>query len=345
MGPLIAGVEGGSTNSRAVILDSTGQLLGSFEGEQTNPWLTGLNTCAKRLIFILEAALANAGQNEQTCIDYLGLSLSGVDTEKTKAELLLLLRTMKPSIANHICIHNDSIGTFLTASDDAAIVLIAGTGSICNFIRKDLTFERVGGLGYMIGDGGSAYWIAMHLIKTVIEADERMIDVAYNLDVVRQTIYHHFGATNTLDLLEHFYKNFAKEKIARLCKLFSDIAHNGDTLAQLSFHAGGMELGRHVRGALHRAAKDVSSTNQPIMVICCGSVFKSWDLLSQGFCEALNPKGRNNWTGTLRLVRLNCTAAYGSARLANYCNTNLHLPLPTNPYLEFDTVHFELNIF
>ncbi|KAA0195374.1 N-acetylglucosamine kinase [Fasciolopsis buskii] len=87
------------------------------------------------------------------------MALSGVDAPETILDLITALNAVKPELAKTIDICNDAIGTYLTASDEPAIVLICGTGSICTYIRKDLSCARIGGYGHLLGDGGSGEYV------------------------------------------------------------------------------------------------------------------------------------------------------------------------------------------
>ncbi|TNN07997.1 N-acetyl-D-glucosamine kinase isoform 1 [Schistosoma japonicum] len=279
---LIGGIEGGATISRMVLLDFEGNQLGYSEGPSLNPWLLGLEEAAKRILILVKDVLINSNRKPTEPLAHLSLSLSGADTEANQNELVNAIKDLCPNVAHEIHICNDSIGAFLTVCEKAAIVLISGTGSICSYVRENLTFQRIGGYGHLLGDSGSAYWISQRVVKRLINADDKIIDTTYNLDNVRQVIYAYFNVENNLELLQHFYTNFSKDKIAALCEPLSQIARNGDQLSKNVFHDAGVQLARHVRAALYYVVMDSVCQNQNLTVVCCGSVFKSWDLMRDG---------------------------------------------------------------
>ena len=51
------------------------------------------------------------------------------------------------------------------------MVVIAGTGSIVLARNRAGQLTRVGGWGHVLGDAGSAYWIAVESVKAAIAAD------------------------------------------------------------------------------------------------------------------------------------------------------------------------------
>src|SRR5207245_1528157 len=52
------------------------------------------------------------------------------------------------------------------------VVIIAGTGSIVLAQNEAGKLVRVGGWGHLLGDAGSAYWIARESVKVAIASEE-----------------------------------------------------------------------------------------------------------------------------------------------------------------------------
>ncbi|CAH8527313.1 unnamed protein product [Dicrocoelium dendriticum] len=210
------------------------------------------------------------------------MSLSGVDLEETQQLLISNLRAIRPNMAGTIRICNDTLGAFLTAADSPAVVLTSGTGSICKFVREDLSFVRVGGYGHLLGDGGSAYHVAHHTICKYLEIEDGLIPWAHKTDKVRKLIFDHFGVNNSPGLLNCFLANFDKGTIAALCQHLSAAARENEPLCKESFFLAGVQLGRHVRACLRHAIKELDLSTNEITVVCCGKIFRSWDLLQAG---------------------------------------------------------------
>ena len=53
----------------------------------------------------------------------------------------------------------DAVGSLLTIGS-TGVVLISGTGSSCFYLKNGAIIRRCGGWGHLLGDEGSAYWIA-----------------------------------------------------------------------------------------------------------------------------------------------------------------------------------------
>lgn len=330
---LYGGIEGGTTNSRMVIIDEQGKLLGASEGPHTNHWLLGLKEAAKRLTELTKAALRNARIPENTTLSVLGLSLSGVDTKEISDRVIKAVLDINPKIATKIYACNDSLGTWATVTDSEAIVLIAGTGSICTFMKNRTCLTRIGGLGHILGDQGSAFWIAREAIIFYIKVIEGLVHSNYGIKKLHDAIQKHFDIKHHHDILPYFNEKFDKKFIAKLCVSLAEAAHEGDHLCKRFFKLAGFELGQLVRGALRYAKQKKLLATEEVDVWCCGAVFKSWDLLEKGFKMGLKPIYSTDCRESrLSINLLQVTAAYGATIIAAQKEHGICLPRPSNSY-------------
>ncbi|KAA3681308.1 N-acetylglucosamine kinase [Paragonimus westermani] len=244
------GIEGGTTGSRMVILRADGKQVGKSEGPHTNYWHLGMSEAAHRIVLLVKDALQNADLPVDTPLKSLGLALSGINTELNSMQMIEAVRRINPNVAERIHACNDAVGTLVTATDENAIVLIAGTGSICKLIRKDLSFVRIGGLGYLLGDEGSAFWIAHQAIMSYIKTTEGLYYAQYGTQRITEAIYKHFGIKHYHELLSHFNENIDKTFIAQLCKYLAEGFRSG----LKPQHCGDCQQGRINLRLLHITA-------------------------------------------------------------------------------------------
>ncbi|KAL7061632.1 hypothetical protein AAHC03_0283 [Spirometra sp. Aus1] len=323
---LFCGVEGGSSSTEVVIVSSTGELLSKIVGPHVNQWFLGYPEAVKRTLGLIEQALKAANLPTDTRLDAVGLALSGVDSEDNARDFEKNFMNSGQTLTKHVLACNDTFGTLYAATDKAGIVLIAGTGSICRYIREDLSYERVGGYGYMLGDESSGYWITHRCLKLFVDDDEGLVKCPYDTQKVRKAVFEHFKLRNNLDLLEPLY-HFKKNEFSSLCKTFAELARDGDELCKHVFHEAGYYLGAHVMAVLQKTDKAVLENPEGVSVTCRGAVMKSWDLLEKGFADRVMPDLKaGKPIRRLRLFMLNSSVAAGAALLAAHVCLNLNVP-------------------
>lgn len=84
---------------------------------------------------------------------------------------------------------------------DAAICLVAGTGSIVHGRDGSDTFIRVGGHGWMFDDFGSAAGLTREAVRSVLQAR----DAGLPRDGLAEQLFAHFGLKNEEELSSEFY--------------------------------------------------------------------------------------------------------------------------------------------
>ncbi|GAU91988.1 hypothetical protein RvY_04141 [Ramazzottius varieornatus] len=322
-GPMyFMGVEGGGTSSNAVLLDEKGKLLATCKGDTTNMWNIGIPKTCENIIAMVQDIRKTAKLDDSVQISGLGLCLSGADDVKMNNELVEALRTEYGNPATEYVIENDTIGSMATALPDlAGIVIIAGTGSNCVLSNPDGSQHKCGGWGHLLADEGSAYWIATRAIKILFEADDNYRPFDFNIDVLRGQIFDFFKVTQRSEILPFYYSPFQKSVIASMAAgIAKGAKEHKDPLCQYLYHEAGLRLAEHVRAVTPLIQNELLTRPGGCPVVCVGSVWKSWDLLKDGFLEGLN-----HCVPALRMIKLNGSSAYGAAFLAA---RKMGLPIP-----------------
>lgn len=132
-----------------------------------------------------------------------------------------------------------------------------------------------------------AWWISHQGMKIVFDHMDNFEKSAYPIDRTWELIKEHFSVETRLDLLDHCYAKFNKSTFAGLCQKMATAANSGDSLCQQIFTRAGSLLARSVIALLPNVKPDLVKTGD-LSVVCVGSVWKSWDLMTSGFLKEIN---------------------------------------------------------
>ncbi|HET9186411.1 MAG TPA: BadF/BadG/BcrA/BcrD ATPase family protein [Acidothermaceae bacterium] len=155
--PRILGVDAGGTGTRAVLV-SDGAVVARFDDGPLNLLLH--EDAFERLVLLIKESGATAA----------GLGLAGL---RGAAEGRALQAKLSAATGADVAIADDTEVALLGAFDGGpGIVVIAGTGS--NAFGRDAQGRaaRVGGHGFLLGDEGSAYWIANTALRAALHSHD-----------------------------------------------------------------------------------------------------------------------------------------------------------------------------
>jgi len=145
---------GGSSTAAAVSRD--GALAAEARGPAANPSVLGVDDAADAIVSTIREALK--GEHP----DAIHAGVAGAGRARVAGELRELIESAFPRA--HVAVGDDAAIALRAAIPDGdGAVLIAGTGSTALAQRGETT-ARIGGLGFLAGDEGSAYWIGMQAV-------------------------------------------------------------------------------------------------------------------------------------------------------------------------------------
>jgi len=325
---LYGGIEGGATQSQMVLFDSNGHKVAEAEHLSTNHWQVGLDVCVKRLSELVNDAKQKAGIGKDIPLTGLGLSLSGADSVEASEKIKEELHLKHPKLSENIAVYCDTVGTIATACPNGGVALIAGTGSNCQLINPNGDRFRCGGWGHMMGDEGGAYWISHFCLKTVFDVLDNLVPSDVDITRVNQIMCSHFKVRDQFDMLKHLYSEFQKQEIASMCVELAKCAREErDELCLRAFRNAGKMLAWHIQALMPKADKSLLGSDGGLHVICTGSVWKSWDLLQEGFIDGLHPRTvADVKIDEITLLTLNKPASFGAAYLGAR-NAGFKLPI------------------
>ena len=309
------GIEGGATHTRIVLLNDNAAVVADRDVLlSTNQWQVGLDECVKRLADLVTSAKMDAGIGAGVPLTTLGLSLSGADSAEVCRAMEARLSSLSLAVPGNITVECDTMGVVATACANGGMALIAGTGSCCQLVNPSGERFRCGGWGHMMGDEGGAYWISHFCMKKLFDAMDNLVPTTLDTTQVHRIMCDYFNVADQKGMLKHLYSEFQKGVIAGMCCELAKCARDtGDPLCRSAFQAAGRFLALHILALLPKADKALFSEEAGLKVVCTGSVWKSWDLLEEGFVEGLSSNSHDAVKlSKLTLLSLNKPAAFGT---------------------------------
>src|SRR5262249_43095239 len=167
---LVLGIDGGGSHTLAILAERQpqGQIVGRGTAGPSNMQSVGTERALQALGEAVSAAFADAGRPRgQAAAAALGLA--GVDGPEAAAVVRDWAR--RGQLAQRVDVDNDA--TLLIAGgtpEGWGIGVIGGTGSIALGRTPQGRFDRSGGWGYLLGDEGSAYRLALAGVRAVARA-------------------------------------------------------------------------------------------------------------------------------------------------------------------------------
>lgn len=232
------GVDGGGTKTAFALVDGDGALKASHVGASADYLTDGIAAIRARLVEGIGATLVQAGlAPDGVTFAFFGLPAYGEDGE-TIAQLDALPSALLDP-ARYRC-GNDMICSWAGSLAGAdGISVIAGTGSMAygEYAGRQ---ARCGGWGELIGDEGSAYWIA----REGMNLFSRMSDGRFARGPLHRLVRERLGLENDLYLCARIYGAGAdrRDAFAQFARLVSEAAQAGDTAAAGIFTRGAKEL-------------------------------------------------------------------------------------------------------
>lgn len=298
------GVDAGGTNTRALIADERGEVLGVGRAGAGNWEEVGLDGALGALRQAVEKALAAAG----TAPDQITASaygLAGLDWPSDEGRLRPVVAQLGLS-GPQILVNDTFVALRAGARDPWGVVIVAGTGTTVAGRNRQGQTARTLGLGYPFDDWGSA----PDLAQAVVHAVARAYTGRGPATTLTDRLVHLVGATDVADLLEGISRwryNFFP-LVADMVRALMEEATAGDAAAREIVLRAGRELGTGAVIVIRRLGME----NETFDLVLAGGLFRSAIPL---LLETLRKTVQAVAPGT-RLVRLGAPPVVGGVLLA-----------------------------
>ncbi len=172
MSNYVIGVDGGGTKTVAwlapLLDDGSTKVLGRGIAGPGNPRAVGFDVAQSNIDAAIEAAFENA-KIARRAVAAACLALAGAGRADEQERIAAW--TTRQQIAEKIHVCGDAEPILAAASpDNVGIALIAGTGSLAWGRNQAGKTARCGGWGYLLGDEGSGYAIALAGLRAAMRA-------------------------------------------------------------------------------------------------------------------------------------------------------------------------------
>ncbi|HEY9667227.1 MAG TPA: BadF/BadG/BcrA/BcrD ATPase family protein [Coleofasciculaceae cyanobacterium] len=296
---LVLGVDGGGTKTVCVLMDDTGRVLGRGEAGASNyqsvgeqaafcsiQSAIGLTTMAA----LCDRSLASVGtvQVEAICLGLAGVGRS-TDIQVIQAlvqrlhssDSLPITWALQPS---NVVICNDALIALVGGLGHAVgIVAIAGTGSIVFGRNSQGCTKRVGGWGHILGDAGSAYYIAVSGLQAAMKAYDGC-DLPTTL---QERIKAHLNLSSLEDLVEVIYRQgWSVKEVAGLAPIVAQEAASGDEVSLRIVEQAANEMVQATQTAINA----LFVPSDIVEVVTTGRVWQGCPLIRDKFVASLTEK-------------------------------------------------------
>lgn len=241
-GPLVIGVDGGGTRTRAIILDEAGGELGRAA---TGPALVDgreLPIDIEGVVSTVRSAAMAAGIALPCTALCGGFAGVGREQERKAVEAALV----EHDLAKGVRVVTDAEAAFFDAfRAGPGLLMIAGTGSVALGRAEDGRQARVGGWGLLLGDEGSAYEIGLRALRAIARsADGRGEPTKLQAYFIAE-----LSLISPEDLIA-WAAGAGKRAIAGLAPAVCDLAAAGDPAAAAIISEAVASLAAHIDALL-----------------------------------------------------------------------------------------------
>lgn len=161
-------IDAGGTSTRAVILSSSGRCLGYGIAGGGNP-VSGASEAVYAALSAAVTQALGAATDTSTVLESALLAMAGASAATVTPELTELLGRL--GVTGSILIESDLLATFFSGTAHAdGYAMVAGTGTVAARIRAGELDRVTDGLGWLLGDAGSGFWIGRRIARAVAAA-------------------------------------------------------------------------------------------------------------------------------------------------------------------------------
>ena len=242
-GPLLVGVDGGGTKTEAVVgrRTATGELeiLGSGSAGPANLQTFSAEQAWEQCLLAIDRACAGLGGVPDR-MEAAAFAMAGEGSPPHRQAFVNVLEG-SGRLGRFVVTHDARPLIAGGTPNDSGIALISGTGSFA-FCRTEQGLEdRCGGWGYLYGDEGSGYALAIAGLRAAVLADDGRGEPTELVAALADRI----GEPDIRRWLSGL-RQWPPEKVAAVAGVVCRVAFDGDPVANSLVDRTAEELARHL---------------------------------------------------------------------------------------------------
>ncbi|MBN1641679.1 MAG: ATPase [Anaerolineae bacterium] len=243
--PYWLGVDGGGTKTAAVLLDGAGAERARATAGPSNIHTVGRERAARALREAIEGTLAQAGV-QATAVRGIGLGIAGAARPDDRAAVRAMIAEIAP-FRRVVLTHDAETALVGGIGRRHGAVLIAGTGAIAYGVNAQGHARRADGWGPLLGDAGSAYWIAREGLRAVA----RGLDRRGPATALQARLLAALELEDPEGLVARVYAaGQGPSDVAQLAPAVRQAADDGDAIARRILARAGRALARTLRAVV-----------------------------------------------------------------------------------------------
>lgn len=175
--PLVIGIDAGGTRTRAYLADDDGAVLGEGAGGPGNAISVPRAELTRHLVAAIRAAAPEAEQRAAVRAVVGGFAGGASDAGPDAGYELAISCLDEALTANGIAARSIEVLGDMEIAFAAAegtpsdgLVLVAGTGAVAARIEDRRRLHLADGNGWLLGDGGSGFWIGREVLRCALRA-------------------------------------------------------------------------------------------------------------------------------------------------------------------------------
>ena len=231
----IIGIDGGGTGTVGILTTETGRCLAQVQSGPSNYHVVGEAKTQAVLKSVVGELCEKAGIPPASAIRFC-LGMAGLGRAEDRKIISRICDELGIS-ENRILTHDAHIALVGGTEKQHGVIVISGTGAIVYGINADGKEARASGWGYLLGDEGSGYDIAIKGLRAVARA----ADGRGSSTELTNRILNALELKEPGDLIRWVHAA-SRDAIAQLAKIVFDVAQAMDATAEQIVDAAAEEL-------------------------------------------------------------------------------------------------------